>query len=96
MLKSVFPKLNEFIKQLQSLPVSQLKRLDGILSDLGNYVYEIGEHISELRKEVKNFNSSQKKTKLPEIEALQKELNELADLIYDMEYASHYMNYNTP
>jgi transcriptional regulator with GAF, ATPase, and Fis domain len=85
-------KITAFIEQLQSLPVTQLSKLDSILSDLANHVHDIGEYISGLKKEVKSFNAVKKKKLLTEMKKLQEQLNLLSGMLYDMVYDSHYMD----
>ncbi|MFM7021965.1 MAG: hypothetical protein ACKOXB_03235 [Flavobacteriales bacterium] len=84
--------LSAFIQQLNTLPVSQLYKLDSILSDLANHVYDIGEYTSDLLEGADAFDIEQKSKTLQEIVDLEKELISLSDILYKMDYDSHYMD----
>jgi hypothetical protein len=92
MPKTMSIKLSDFTQQIQSLSVSQLRGLDAILSNLANHIHDIGEYISELQKELKGLNTKQKKKELAEIILLEKQFVTVFNLLYKMNYDSHYMD----
>lgn len=92
MQKPFTAELNVFLKQIEVLPVTKLYRLDAILSDLSNYIHNIGEFISELRETAARLTPAQKKKKLSELKELDKEFTKLHNVLYKMGYDSHYMD----
>ena len=84
MINKLSGKLELLVRKLENLPVTQLFRLDAILSDLGNLILEIDEKITGPK--------TQKKISSAEIRGLEKKLVALADMLYKMQYDSHYMD----
>jgi hypothetical protein len=89
-MSTINSRIDAFVEQLNSLPVTQLNRLDGILSDLGNHILEIDEVLSETQ--IKSENLKEKKTRIASLTELEKQLSELSELLYGMVYDSHYMD----
>ena len=81
-----------FIQQIESLPVTQLSKLDSILSDLANHIHDLGEYISELKKEANSFKAVKRKKLLKEMKELETQFDLLSGMLYDMVYDSHYMD----
>src|SRR4051812_48368342 len=81
-----------FIKQLESLPATQLSKLDSILSDVANHVYDLAEYISRLNEETNSFNVVKRQELFTEMKELQEQLDLLSGVLCDMVYDSHYMD----
>lgn len=86
------PKLIDLAQKIQSLPVIKLRQLDAMLSDLANHIYDIGEYVSKSQREIKSLPLKQKEKMLAEITTLEEQCVSVSNMLYEMNYDSHYMD----
>jgi len=84
--------LTGFTEKIKALPVTQLKMLDGVLSDLANHAYDSYEYVLELEEKIEHLSGSEAENITNDLTALQKQVSPLMDVLCDMEYDSKYLD----
>lgn len=80
-----------FITKLKNLKLTDLRKLDALLSDISGQVFEAIDIISD---ELPGLNTADHKAALVELKTIQEQVNNLGDLLYDIssDYDSHSMD----
>lgn len=84
--------LSLFYEKLKSLPVTQLNKLDLILSELANYTYDTYDFITELAENLNNISDENAEKMVTELTELKKQVSPIMDILCEMNYDSKYMD----
>ncbi len=84
--------LSEFSEKLLTLPVAQINKLNGILSDLANHAYDTYEFVLELPDKLKEISKKEAEKMIIDLNELQQQITPVMGLLCNMNYYSKYMD----
>lgn len=84
--------LSGFTEKVNTMPATQLKKLDEILFDLANHAYDTYEYVLDLKERIKDLPKLEAESMMNDLTALQKQVNPLMNTLCDMDYDSKYMD----